>query len=292
MSWRKMLCSRLSAETAELITRLDNTQAFGLEELRFRLGRRTELVIAGCSTWGGRELDRNAMNELISALSGYALYSCEGEMSQGYISLPGGHRAGVCGKMTYMENGTWRMRDVTSVCLRIARHIPDCDQKIRHYYFNAENMYNLLFLGPPGCGKTTVLRSCALFLSSEAGRRVCVVDEREEFFGGLDISPRYRIDVLSGLGKAKAMNMLLRSMSPQVIVVDEIGDPNDAQAVRDAARCGVAVFASAHAASLEEACLRPTLNSLIRDGVFDRYVLLGRKGMQTAVLDRDGRAIE
>jgi len=140
----------------------------------------------------------------------------------------------------------------------------------------------VLLLGPPGIGKTTVLRDAALFLAGECGWQTAVADEREELFPGAEALP---LDVVSGANKAEGMRLLIRSMAPQVIITDEIGRPEDAQALLDAASCGVGVLASAHASSMADAIRRPVLRELIERRAFDRYILLGALGRCAGVFD-------
>ena len=291
MSWMEAICSRLSADAAALLEEIGYKRADSMEEIRFRTGCRTEFVVNGSSVWMGSIFGRTEMDELVAALSGYALYSCERQIAEGYIPLPGGHRAGVCGKMTCTENGKAQMHEITSVCIRIARNIPDCDIEARPWYCSGNQILNTLLLSLPGCGKTTMLRSIALYLSRERGFHVCAVDERQEFFGGVTCDADCRLDVLSGMNKAQAMPILIRSMAPQVMVIDEIGRPEDADAVRDAARCGAAVFASAHGACIEDVYFRPMLRQMYKEAVFKRYILLGRKGTVMHVWDELGNKL-
>ena len=140
----------------------------------------------------------------------------------------------------------------------------------------------LLILAGAGSGKTTVLRDAALWLS-RIGLRVAVADEREELFACE--TDGYRLDVLGGMDKAQALPMLIRTMTPQVIVTDELGRNEDALAVLDALRCGVGLIVSAHARSIKEAAERPVIRELFLQRAFDWCVLLGRRGHAEAVYD-------
>lgn len=287
--WRTILAARLTPKAAESLLNLSEKQAALLEEMRFRSGQLAELVFDGESQKAGQVFLAKDMEELITALCGFARYAYEAQMAQGYIPLEDGHRAGICGRMTFAANGRPHMAEVVSVCIRIARHIPNASLSIRHFLPNKrERMHCILLLGPPGCGKTTVLRDAAIYLA-ESGLHTAVCDEREEFFGGK--IPEAAVDVMSGVDKARAVCMLLRTMAPQVVVCDEIGNVQDADAILDAVRCGVGVLASAHAANWEDIQRRPILRKLYEEGAFEYYLFLGHHGKLAIAYDAQGTPI-
>lgn len=296
MPWREALYPRLTQEVIGVLRGQKADRLSCLEEIRAYSGCALELICAGESVRTGLIMGEEQMDRLLAALSGYALYRCERQMAQGYLPLGGGHRAGVCGRMTY-EDGAWRMGEVTSLCIRISRHIPGVSRVIqRHLTDAAGRARRVLFLGAPGCGKTTMLRDAAAYLADVAGLRVAAADEREELFAQAVQKGQgkgMRVDVLMGMNKAQAMAMLLRSMAPQVIVTDEIGREEDAAAIEDAARCGVGLLASAHAGSLSQCLCRPVLRRLMDGRVFERYILLDRRGgdLVCRVWDEEGREI-
>lgn len=229
-------------------------------ELRLRLGQKPFLVTGQ----GFRELDGAVTDEelryLINAASRYSPWSAQ-SMAQGYITAPGGHRLGLCG-----DCAGETLREVTSVCIRIAR---DYTQIAAGLPMEG----NLLILGAPGSGKTTLLRD---YIRQRARRcAVAVVDERREIFPeGFD--RRGNLDVLSGVPKGRGMDMVLRSMSPRVIAMDEITSAKDCEGLIRAAWCGVELVATAHAGSLRDLQERQVYKPLLETGLFTAIAVLDK----------------
>ena len=229
-----------------------------VRELRLRLGQKPRLDIPG----GYRELDGTVTGEelrfVVNAASRYSPWSAQ-SVRDGYITAPGGHRLGLCG-----DGAGETLREVTSVCIRIARD---------HVGIAAGLPMegNLLILGSPGSGKTTLLRD---YLRHRARlEAVCVVDERREIFPeGFDRSGS--MDVLSGVGKGRGMDMVLRSMAPRVIALDEITCEADCASLIQAAWCGVQLVATAHAGDLADLLGRQVYRPLVETGLFARVAVL------------------
>ena len=292
MSWRAGLGARLTPELAALLGALSARDAGETEEIRVRRDQPVELVISGRPRETLLVPDGAGVQALVAALTGHSAYAHERQMAQGYIPLPDGHRAGVCGRAVTEQERIVRMTEITSVVIRIARAVPGASRGVRAHLLHADGRpARVLLLGPPGCGKTTVLRDAALWLSDACGLHVAVADEREELFARREAGRGRRIDVLGGAPKAQAMLLLVRALAPQVLVTDEIGREEDAGALMEAARCGVGLLASAHADGMEDVNFRPTLRRLHEAGCFERYVLLGARGACRAVLDAQGRTI-
>lgn len=225
-----------------------------VRELRLRLGQRPRLdcrELEGAVT--GEEL-RYIMN----TASHYSPWSAK-SIAEGYLTAPGGHRIGLCG-----EGAGETLREVTSLCIRIARDYTDIAAGL-------PMEGNLLILGAPGSGKTTLLRD---YIRQRARRSaVAVVDERQEIFPeGFDRSGN--LDVLAGVAKGRGMDMVLRSMSPQVIALDEITCAGDCEALIRGAWCGVELVATAHAGSLRDLRERQVYRPLLETGLFSTVAIL------------------
>lgn len=222
------------------------------------------------------------LEQILSLATQASYYAAEAELRRGYLTLPGGHRLGVAGEAVVEPHGVKTIKHVTSVHIRVAHEVKGCaDPVMPHLVDAAGRPVHALIVGPPGSGKTTLLRDVARQLAGR-GYQVAVADERSEIAGTyrgaaqLDVGPR--TDVLDGAPKALAMQMIVRSLAPDVIVTDEIGAHEDAAAVADVLRCGVTLIASAHAAGLHDAAARPVLRELVQARTFQRMVILSRRG--------------
>ncbi len=226
-------------------------------ELRLRLGRPPRVHTAV----GFRELEGRVQEGdlafVLNAASGYAPWNAA-TMARGYLTAPGGHRIGVCGD----HNGE-HIRSVTSLCIRLARDVTGIARGL-------PAGENLLILGPPGSGKTTLLRDLVRSLPGP----VAVVDERREVFpeGFL----RGNADVLWGVSKERGLDMVLRSMGPKVIAMDEITSQADCMALQQAAWCGVGLIATAHASNVADLKIRTVYRPLVQTGIFRRAAVLGK----------------
>lgn len=236
-----------------------------LLELRLRKNGPPELVYPDGSRYLSRNVKEGDLTYCIQAASRYSPWASD-TVDQGYVTAPGGHRLGICGRAVY-KNGVFSgIREVSSLCIRIARDFPGVATA-------APPSGNLLILGAPGWGKTTLLRDYIRLRAEQ--ETVAVVDERGELFPE-GFQPGKRMDVLLGSEKADGIGRVLRTMSPQCIAVDEITAEGDSRALCHAYGCGVKLVATAHAASLEEFYERPVYQPLIRMRLFDSCLILRR----------------
>jgi len=184
--------------------------------------------------------------ELITRSS---VYAYEDELKNGYITISGGHRVGVCGDVVTNSHEILQMRKVNSLNYRFAREVIGCADGVMNRIVIGDVVNNTLIVSPPMRGKTTMLRDIARQLSV-MGKRVSVVDERREIAACTDGVPAFDLgancDILSGAPKAEGMLFMLRSMSPEVIITDEIGGADDVAAIREIKKRGVKIITTLH----------------------------------------------
>lgn len=259
-----------------------------LQEIRLRTGQPLRVICAD----GEKSLPRaeNAhvitkeeVRETMDYISRYSLYAYENEMRQGFITVEGGHRVGVAGKVIMEKEKVKNIQYISSVNIRISHEIMGCADRLLPYITKNMQVCHTLIISPPCCGKTTLIRDLIRQISDGnryvKGCSVGVVDERSELGGcHLGIAQNHlgsRTDILDCCPKAEGMIMLIRSMAPRVIAVDEIGSSEDIRAVEYAMQCGCKLIASVHGLDMEEASRKPVLGELIRRRMFERYVVLG-----------------
>lgn len=219
-------------------------------------------------------------------ISQYSVYSIEEELKNGYITVAGGHRVGLVGKVLLEKGRVKTLKYISGFNIRIAKEVIGAADAVVHYILNDQGkVFNTLIISAPKAGKTTLLRDIIRQLSSGIrklnikGQKVGLIDERSEIACCYEGIPQndvgIRTDVLDGCPKAEGMMMLLRSMSPDVIAMDEIGKIDDVKAIEEAINAGVAVIATVHGLSLEDIKKRPSLRELIQNNFFERYIILG-----------------
>ncbi len=256
-------------------------------EVRLRVDQPLGLVCAGRLLFPDRRgqasnhpmktsliLSRKDLQDSFLSLSGWAVHTHQKELAQGYLSIKGGHRAGL-GATAVLEKGqVVGLRDVTSINLRIAREIKGAAGDLIQRCFQ-EGPCGLLLFGAPASGKTTILRDLARSLSSgEAGHyyKVCVVDESGEIGGasggvvGCDLGPC--CDLLSGYPKIQGLQTAIRYLSPQILICDEVCASQEVEALQLAANSGVSLITSIHARDFEELSRKPLYAALMETKAF------------------------
>ncbi len=228
------------------------------------------------------------IKEVFANVCMHSVYSHQSEIAQGYVITPKGHRVGICGTAVISDGRVTNIRDISSVNIRIPREIKTAAAQVVPVFASCDG--GIIISGAPASGKTTVLRDLARRLSKgEALKsfKVAVIDERGEIASVYRSVPQYDLgpncDVISGIKKQEGMLLALRSMSPEVVIFDEIGTKEEIQAVIQSLNSGVRVVTSIHAGSLRQLMLRPQMSDLIRSGAFSRIVQLGGRGTDSHI---------
>lgn len=265
----------------------------GLEEIRVRIGWPVELIYGNHNEWLGNYdsmIDRQCLDEMLNYITGYSLYAMEEEIRQGYITFSGGHRIGITGHANYEalldtnESRITNIVDIGGLNIRIAHERKGCAEKIVPYIQKGNSIYNTLFFAAPGIGKTTYLRDTIRILSEgdevHKGLKISVIDERSEIAACVNGKPQNdlgkRTDILDACPKELGMKMVLRSMSPEVIAVDEIGKKEEFELLEQMRCSGVKVLGTMHAGDREEVLRNPMLQESLKSGAIERFVELIR----------------
>ncbi|HEY0828172.1 MAG TPA: stage III sporulation protein AA [Bacilli bacterium] len=292
----------LPLSLGRILQRLPTELLGRLEEIRVRESKPLEIIYQGKYSFvsaQGKLLehpqDAYAPNhedciKLLDLLTNHSMYTLDEELKRGYITVQGGHRVGLAGRTVLDQGCIKQIKDISSFNIRIAREIQGAGLPLLPYLMDmgSKSVHHTLIISPPQQGKTTLIRDLARLISygwwpdAQAkwkGLKVGMVDERSElaacFRGvpGFDVGPR--TDVLDSCPKAEGMMMMIRSMSPDVLVVDEIGRREDVLSIHEALHAGIRVIATAHGGNLQDVMSRPILSELIAARVFSRYVILG-----------------
>ena len=242
------------------------------------------------------------LKEMLEYISGYSLYAFEEEIRQGFLTVVGGHRVGIAGKTILDGNKIKSLKYISYINLRLSHQIKGCASPILPYIIKDRQICHTLIISPPRCGKTTLLRDLIRQVSNGncymPGVSVGVVDERSEIAGSYQGIPQndlgIRTDVLDCCPKAEGMMMLIRSMSPEVVAVDELGNYEDIHAIESVVHCGCKLFATVHGSSIEDIKRKPLLQRLMQEKIFERYIVLYKKdcaGQIKAIYDERGTGI-
>lgn len=250
--------------------KVDTLGKTSLQELRLRVDRPPELITGEDRYYLDRTVSSEDISYCVNSASQYSPWSSS-SISNGYITASGGHRIGICGDMAVINGKNSTITNLTSLCIRVARDYPGIGKEA------AAMNGSLLIIGSPGSGKTTLMRDI-IRQKSNGDKTVGVVDERRELFPAADRSFSFSVgmhtDVLSGCSKQKGIEMLMRTMSPDWIAVDEITAEEDTEALIRACWCGVSMLATAHAANLQDLLSRPVYQPLVQSGVFETILVM------------------
>lgn len=232
------------------------------------------------------------VKQILVKVSNYSLYAYEEEIKQGYITIKGGHRIGIAGECVIVGGVIRTIKNISSLNIRICREVVGASNEVMKYISKDNRVYNTLIVSPPKCGKTTILRDIAKNISSGmpiinlSGKKVSIIDERSEIAACFDGVPQMnvgvRTDVLDNCLKREGMLMAIRSLSPEVLICDEIGTQGDVEALLMAFNSGVNIVVTLHGFSIDDIYKRKVFKELLDNSILDRIVILSnRNGVGT-----------
>ena len=268
-----------------------------VEEIRLRVGRNVILHM------GDREqhildyvVSASDLQETMEYITNFSIYAYESEIKEGFITIKGGHRVGLAGKVIYQEGKITTISPISSINIRVSHQIIGCGDKVMKYIIDNGTYLNTLIISPPGHGKTTMLRDIVRQLSDVHKMKISVIDERSEIASCYKGIPQndigQRSDVYDCCYKREGIMLMIRAMSPQVVAVDELGRDEDIRAILEASRCGCKILATVHGEGADNFVVGQDRDANMRD-IFDRYVVINKDmDRSVEVYDRHLRRLE
>lgn len=253
-----------------------------LEEIRIRVSKPIILKLANKEIIVEYIVTTQDILEIVEKITENSMYSYQQQICSGYIALKGGHRVGISGNVVMEENKVINVNYIYSLNFRIARQIIGVAEKVVNEVLKNDEVSNTLIISKPGAGKTTILRDLIRIISKT--KTVGVVDERGEIAAMYKNEPQndlgIKVDILSNISKNLGIKMLVRSMSPDVIVADEIGTKEDIEAIKYAVTSGVKGIFTAHANNMEDIKKSPILKELLDLNLIDKIIILDKNNRE------------
>ncbi len=245
-----------------------NVSDSDISEIRIRAYGKNSVTVRGERIYLSSKTNEKELSESLKLLCDGAIYAHRDSIEDGYITLKSGIRVGIAGRARYDSGKFIGISDISSLVFRIPTEISECKDELYSEFMKAS--CGMLIYSKPGVGKTTALRSLTGLLGTgKKALQVVVIDERGEF-ASEDYSAR-TVDIITGHKRAKGAQIALRTLSPDVIVLDEIGSLEESESLTEALNSGVKIVASAHASSFEELLRRASIRPFLERKVFDVY---------------------
>lgn len=281
-----------------------------IQEIRLRAGKPVIVLYRGGEVFldrTGRFTDKPSeaysasekeLSALLNHICHYSPYAFEDEIRQGFVTVEGGHRVGIAGQVVLEgETSVRTIKHISYMNIRVAHEMKGTADKVLPHLYERGRLKNTLIISPPGCGKTTLLRDIIRQVSDGnaygRGVSVGVVDERSEIAGSYLGCPQndvgIRTDVLDACPKVLGMMLLLRSMSPKVIAIDELGGKDDLEALRHAAACGSRILATIHGENLQDYVHKLVNCGMWDEQLFECFLILGKEDGQPVLKNICGK---
>ena len=269
-----------------ILQRLNEAERFKeIEEIRLRSNKNIIIKLSNEELILNYMVTTSDILETLEKITENSVYSYENQIVQGYITLKGGHRVGITGNAISENGKIINISYISGMNFRIARQIKGCSDFVLEHLYSKGVFKNTLLLGAPGSGKTTLLRDLIRQISNgnsfNKGLNVGVVDERNEisymYKGNEQSDLGIRTDTLAGIPKILGIKMLIRSMAPDVIAVDEIGSKMDYENIQYAMCSGVKVLLTAHGNSIADLQLNQELSQITESKIIERIIILNPK---------------
>lgn len=254
---------------------LSNELKIQAQEIRIRINKPIEIISPEKSYFIGSVLNRRNIDDIFKSICSGSVYSFQNQIKNGFITFKGGHRVGIASSVVIENGQIHNIRDITSFNIRIAREFKGCSENIYNTIKN--DVRGTLIVGTPSSGKTTLLRDLARTISLKSHSKVTIVDEKSEIAAVFEGEPQMDVamcDILTGFSKGTGILRAVRCLSPDVIICDEIGNSDDAQAINQSLNSGVKVIASIHAKDERELVKKPQALILINSGAFEKIIFL------------------
>lgn len=269
----------------QLALAVPKTEQLLIEEFHLRAGQKISVTFPDGERYlpGSPVITQSDLRTVLEIATQSSAHTALDRVRNGYVTVKGGHRIGMCGSAVTKEGNIHSFREISSLNIRIARQIVGAGEEIIRGLLQSGEMPSVLVLAPPGAGKTTILRDIVRGLSDGVcGQplRIGVADERGELGALHNGVPQLNLgahtDIMDGCRKADGLMILLRGMNPQVLAMDEITSPEDIRALEEAAGCGTVLLATAHGRSISDIKHRPLYRRLLEEKIFQKALLIER----------------
>lgn len=280
-----------------------------VNEIRLRLNKRIVIYIGGKPYYLSYEgitnnaekaiiVSREMLYNIIRRATENSVYAVNNQLKQGFLTVKGGMRLGICGEAVVENGSVQTIKNFSSINIRIAREVKNCSLEIFETIMQG-GFNNTLIISPPGAGKTTMIRDILCQMSERSYTyNILLVDERYEiancFNGQQTLNVGEFTDIISGSNKGYALECGVRSMSPDILVTDELANSNDISSILDIANSGVKLLCSVHAKNIEELRAKSQFKQLLDQRIFKRFVVLSKSrgpGTIEGVFDESFRCL-